>query len=73
MMKDGTQDWVVDQRENPWKTITLRHQTITVQNLRWWQFWRPKFQTFHLDLSMEVQGPINVATVQAELIPEVNR
>jgi|DEB0MinimDraft_12_1074336.scaffolds.fasta_scaffold328739_1 hypothetical protein len=69
-MTDGAQDWVVTQRENNWKKLTLRHQTITLQNLRWWQFWRPKFQTFRLNLSMEVQGTINVATLQVELTPE---
>ncbi len=61
----------VSQREEPkWEKVTIRHQTITLNNLRRWQFWRPKYQTFRLDISMQVAGVVNVSSVQVELTPE---
>ena len=69
--KNGPRDWTLSQREEPeWKTITLRNERIRLNNLRWWQFWRPKYQEFRLDLSMKISGPVNVASVQAQLMPE---
>ena len=70
-MTDGPMDWTLSQREEPeWKTITLRNERIRLNNLRWWQFWRLKYQEFRLDLSMEISGPVNVTSVQAQLTPE---